>query len=69
VMDLSSPSIRPIYSIESAIVYAASGDDVVTTIVDGRILMLDRKVKTVDVKKAVTEADAVRARVMESLKK
>lgn len=69
VMDLSSPSIRPIYSIESAIVYAASGDDVVTTIVDGRILMLDRKVKTVDVKKAVIEADAVRARVVESLKK
>ncbi|MGK2859242.1 MAG: amidohydrolase [Thermoanaerobaculia bacterium] len=68
VIDLSSPSIRPIYSIESAIVYAASGDDVVTTIVDGKVLMLDRKVKTVDVKKAVAEADAVRARVVESLK-
>ncbi len=68
VIDLSSPSIRPLYSIESAIVYAASGDDVVTTIVDGKILMQDRSVKTVDVKKAVSDADAIRARVVESLK-
>lgn len=69
VVDLSSPSIRPVYSIESAIVYAASGDDVTTTIVDGKVLMKDRKVMTVDVKKAVAEADAMRAKVLESLKK
>jgi 5-methylthioadenosine/S-adenosylhomocysteine deaminase len=69
VVDLSSPSIRPIYSIESAIVYAASGDDVRATIVEGKVLMKDRVVKTVDVKKAVAEADAVRAKVLASLKK
>lgn len=69
VIDLSSPSVRPIYSIESAIVYAASGDDVSATIVDGKVLMKDRKVLTVDVKKAITEADSIRDKVVASLKK
>ncbi|MBI2213006.1 MAG: amidohydrolase [Acidobacteria bacterium] len=69
VVDLSSASVRPIYSIESAIVYAASGDDVTTTIVDGKVLMKDRKIKTVDAKKASAEADAIRDKVLASLKK
>jgi 5-methylthioadenosine/S-adenosylhomocysteine deaminase len=69
VMNLGTPSIQPIYSIESAIVYAASGDDVTATIVDGKVLMKDRIVKTVDVKKAIAEADALRDKVVASLKK
>ena len=39
--------------IESAIVYAASGDDVVATIVDGKVLMKDRQLRTIDVRQTL----------------
>ena len=49
IIDLQQPRMQPVYSVESAIVYAASGSAVSTTICDGRILMRNRKVLTVDV--------------------
>src|SRR5687768_2139199 len=39
LVDLQQTKSQPVYSVESAIVYAASGNSVVTTICDGRILM------------------------------
>src|SRR4029077_1912614 len=49
VIDLQQPKSQPVYAVESAIVYAASGSSVVTTICDGKILMRDGKVLTVAV--------------------
>jgi len=49
IIDFDQPKTQPVYAVESAIVYAASGSSVVTTICDGKILMRDRKVLTVDV--------------------
>ena len=67
IIDLQEPKSQPVYSVESAIVYAASGSSVVTTIVDGRILMRDRKVLTVDVPAAMAKAKEYRQRVLKSL--
>jgi 5-methylthioadenosine/S-adenosylhomocysteine deaminase len=57
----------PIYDPISHLVYVAHGDDVTTTIVNGRVLMRDRKVLTLDVpavlKDARAAADQVRAAV------
>ena len=38
------------------LVYCARADDVVTTIIDGRVVMRDGEVQTVDEEKAVREA-------------
>jgi 5-methylthioadenosine/S-adenosylhomocysteine deaminase len=69
IIDLQQPKSQPVYAVESAIVYAASGSSVVTTICDGKILMRNRKVLTVDVPAAMAKAQEYRDRVLESLKK
>jgi 5-methylthioadenosine/S-adenosylhomocysteine deaminase len=69
VIDLQQPRVQPVYSVESAIVYAASGSAVDTTIVDGKVLMRGGKVLTVDVPAAVAKAKQIRAGVLQSLKK
>lgn len=68
VIDLQQPKTQPVYAVESAIVYAASGNSVVTTICDGKVLMRNRKVLTVDVPAAVAKAKEYRDRVVKSLK-
>jgi 5-methylthioadenosine/S-adenosylhomocysteine deaminase len=67
VIDLQQPKTQPVYAVESAIVYAASGNSVVTTICDGKVLMRNRKVLTVDVPAAVAKAKEYRDRVRKSL--
>jgi 5-methylthioadenosine/S-adenosylhomocysteine deaminase len=68
LVDLQSPRVQPVYSVESAIVYAASGSAVTTTICDGKVLMRNGKVLTVDVAAAVTKAKEYRDKVLASLK-
>ena len=54
-------------AVESAIVYAASGSSVITTICDGKILMRDGRVLTVDVPAAIAKAKQYRDQVVKSL--
>jgi 5-methylthioadenosine/S-adenosylhomocysteine deaminase len=68
VIDLQEPKSQPVYAVESAIVYAASGSSVVATICDGRVLMRNRKVLTVDVAAAVRKAKEYRDLVKKSLR-
>ncbi|HYS53328.1 MAG TPA: amidohydrolase [Thermoanaerobaculia bacterium] len=67
IINLQQPKTQPVYSVESAIVYAASGSSVVTTICDGKILMRDRRVLTVDVPAAIAKAKQYRDQVVKSL--
>jgi len=48
LVDLSKPHLKPLHSIYANIVYSAHGSDVDTVIVDGKILMENRHVKTLD---------------------
>jgi 5-methylthioadenosine/S-adenosylhomocysteine deaminase len=47
----------------SHLVYVTRGDDVRTTIVNGRILMRDRKVLTLDESQVLSEARALAEKV------
>jgi cytosine/adenosine deaminase-related metal-dependent hydrolase len=49
VLDRNSTTMTPFYDVYSTLVYAASAHDVRTTIVQGRVIMQDRKIETVDV--------------------
>lgn len=69
ILDLRKPRTQPIYDVESTIVYAANGSDVVTTIVDGRILMRDRQVLTVDIPAVLAKAKEYRDQVLAALSK
>jgi 5-methylthioadenosine/S-adenosylhomocysteine deaminase len=68
IIDLEQPKSQPVYAVESAIVYAASGSSVVTTICDGKILMRNGKLLTVDEKAAMAKAKMYRDQVVKSLK-
>ena len=69
IIDLQQAKTQPVYSVESAIVYAASGSSVVTTICDGKILLRHGKVLTVDEPQAIAKAKEYRDKVLASLKK
>ena len=69
IFDLHQVKTQPVYSVESAIVYAASGNSVVTTICDGKILMRRGEVLTVDEEAAMGKADEYRKKVLASLAK
>jgi 5-methylthioadenosine/S-adenosylhomocysteine deaminase len=66
-VDTSGARQTPMYDPVSHLVYVARGDDVRTTIVNGRILMQDRKVRTLNeadvIREARAWADKVRAAV------
>jgi len=49
IVDTNSTSMVPLYDVSTALVYAASPRDVRTTIINGRVIMEDRKIQTVDI--------------------
>ena len=53
VVDTNKPHLTPLYSPESHLVYAARGSDVDTSIIDGKAVMIDGKVLSMDVGKAM----------------
>lgn len=69
IFDLQQAKVQPVYSVESAIVYAASGSSVVTTICDGRILMRRGEVLTVNEAETMRKAAEYREKILASLKK
>ncbi len=56
IIDFNKPHLRPVNNVISHLVYSANGNDVETTIVDGKILMLDREVLTLEEEKILDEA-------------
>jgi 5-methylthioadenosine/S-adenosylhomocysteine deaminase len=57
LVDLSKPHMKPLYNIYASIVYSAHGSDVDTVIVDGKILMENRQVKTLDEQAVMERAE------------
>ena len=48
VVDLNRPHLQPVYNVVSQLVYSATGADVRDVIIDGRIVMQNRKLLTLD---------------------
>ena len=48
LLDMERPGLTPLYRVYSHLVYAARGSDVDTVIVNGRIVVQDRQILTVD---------------------
>ncbi len=56
VIDTRKPHLTPMYHPDSHLVYAAGGSDVCTTVVNGRVLMKDRRLLHMDLKKVMADA-------------
>lgn len=48
VLDLNQPHLTPLYNPVSHLVYAARGGDVIHSIINGRVVMYDRHLRTID---------------------
>ncbi|MEU9660547.1 amidohydrolase [Streptomyces chartreusis] len=55
LVDLSGPHTQPVHDLAATLVHSARSSDVRTTVVDGRILMRDRELLTIDVPRVVRE--------------
>ena len=63
VVSMSAARQTPMYDPVSHLVYVTRGDDVRTTIVNGKVLMRDRKVLTLEAAKVLAEARAFAGKV------
>lgn len=55
LVDISGPHTQPVHDLAATLVHSARSSDVRTTIVDGRIVMRDRELLTIDVPAVVRE--------------
>jgi 5-methylthioadenosine/S-adenosylhomocysteine deaminase len=68
VVSMSAPRQTPLYDALSHLVYVTRGDDVRTTIVNGKVLMRDRKVLTLDREAVLADARAMAGRVRDAVR-
>ncbi len=55
IIDFNQPHLTPVYDYFSHVVYAASGADVISTMVAGKWLMRDRQFQEIDVEEVYTQ--------------
>jgi 5-methylthioadenosine/S-adenosylhomocysteine deaminase len=60
---MSAARQTPMYDPVSHLVYATRGDDVRTMIVNGKVLMKDRRLRTLDRAAVIAEANRLAAKV------
>ncbi|MEM3700886.1 MAG: amidohydrolase [Candidatus Bathyarchaeia archaeon] len=59
LIDFSKPHLKPVHDVFASLVYSARGSDVDTVIVDGKIIMENRHVKTLDEASIMRKAEKV----------
>lgn len=67
ILELNEPNLVPLYNIYSHLVYSAKGAQVTTTIIDGRLIMKDRRVLTLNQAEIFARAREYRDRVGKAL--
>jgi cytosine/adenosine deaminase-related metal-dependent hydrolase len=65
IMNMQKPHLTPAFNPVSHLVYAAEGSDVETTIIDGRIIMENRVVKSLNEEKIIRDANEHAAKLLQ----
>jgi 5-methylthioadenosine/S-adenosylhomocysteine deaminase len=68
LVDTGKAHLQPMFNVYSQLVYAAKGSDVRTSIINGKIVMLDGKVLTLNEKQILQEAKEYRNRIAGSIR-
>ncbi len=68
LIDVRQPELTPMYDVYSHLVYAIKGAHVKTVLVDGRVVLRDRKMTTLDESAVMAKAREIQKRIQESLK-
>jgi len=59
IIDTHKPHLTPMYSPVSHLVYAVRGSDVTTSIINGEVVMEDRKLMTIDIEKVMKDVNTI----------
>ncbi|UCG14810.1 MAG: amidohydrolase [Deltaproteobacteria bacterium] len=62
-MDLAKPHLTPLYNIYSQLVYAASAADVTLSVINGRVVMRNRELFSIDVDRTMAEVRAIAKKI------
>lgn len=65
ILDMKQPHAHPVYNIYSLLVYSMKGSDVETVVIDGRIVMENRKFIYLDEEGLYAKAEEVAAKIKE----
>jgi 5-methylthioadenosine/S-adenosylhomocysteine deaminase len=65
LIDLDSPHLTPLYDVYSHLVYAVGRGDVSTALIDGRVVMQDRQLTTLDREAILGEIRALAPRIQD----
>lgn len=66
ILDMNQPHAHPVYNIYSLIIYSLRGSDVETVMVDGRLMVQDRKLVTLDLDRLYDKVDALARQISEA---
>jgi len=66
LVDLQKPHLTPCYDLDSLLTYAASGSDVKSTIIDGVLVMEERRLLTIDLEETMTRVNSLADQVRKS---
>ncbi len=69
LIELNRPHLVPLYNVYSHLVYAANGADVETVVIDGRVVMQNKKLLTLDEESVMQEAKMLALTIRASQKK
>jgi len=64
LVDMNQPHLTPLYNCYSQLVYAARGADVKTSIINGKIVMKDRQLRTIDLNTAMKNVRNIAADII-----
>jgi 5-methylthioadenosine/S-adenosylhomocysteine deaminase len=67
IIDMNKPHLTPLYNEYSHLVYAVNGADVDTVLINGKVVMRDRKLLTIDEEEAMRRVREIAVRVRRSL--
>lgn len=66
ILDLNQPHLTPMYNPFSHLVYAVSGADVLTSIINGKVVMENRKLCSLDLEAIMKEVNGIAKMIRES---
>jgi len=66
LVDMNQPHLTPLYNCYSQLVYAARGADVKTSIINGKVVMKDRQLRTIDLPTAMETVRGIEADIIAS---
>ncbi len=66
VIDTNKPHLTPMYNLHSHLVYAAGGNDVDTSIINGQVVMENRQLLTLDIAKVMSDVNQIAKEIKNS---